>query len=167
MYIQRYLTDSLLTEAASKVRQVLQKADDGEKTYKDHLEEYAAECSFVYSGDMLLNYCVQKFLPTTKHNVAEACLSMTINQRSSLSNEVGLAEAEGKTYRARTMTYGRTPTPWATRQPVMPTDNSSTFERDGYSTEASMPLQWDTSPLLLMPTEGAYRRFNPVELSSR
>lgn len=140
-YIQRYLTDLLLTEAASKVRQILQKADDGEKTYKDHLEEYAAECSFVYSDDMLVNYYIQTFLPTTKHTVAEACLSMTINQRSSLSNEVHLAQAEGKTYRARTMTYGRTPTPWATRQPVMPINNSLIFEREGYSTGASMSLQ--------------------------
>lgn len=77
---------------------------------------------------------------------------MPIDQQSSLSNVVRLAQVEGQTHSERTMTYGRTATSRATRDPIMLIDNVLNFERDGYNTGPPRPLQRDTSPLLLMPS---------------
>lgn len=64
--------DSVLTKAANKVTQICQKTDEDEKTYEDLLEEYSAECSFVYLDDMLVNYYVPGLLSTSRDTVMEA-----------------------------------------------------------------------------------------------
>lgn len=64
--------DSVLTKAANKVTQIRQKTDEDEKTYRDLLEEYSTECSFVYLDDMLVNYYVQGLLSTSRSTVMEA-----------------------------------------------------------------------------------------------
>lgn len=75
-----------------------------QKNYGDRWDEYAAEGSLAYCGDMLVKYCVQERILTTRGTVT-AALHRTMDQRSSLFRVVRLAQAKGQTCRARTALY--------------------------------------------------------------
>lgn len=54
-YLQRYLTDSILTDSANRVTEIRQQPEEDDQNYGEHAEEYATECSSVYSDDMLVS----------------------------------------------------------------------------------------------------------------
>lgn len=104
-YLQRYLADLVLTEAAKKVTQIRQQPEKEERNYGGHLEEYAAACSSVYSDDSLVSLNVQGLPPTARITVTESLHRTNIDQPAFLSSVACLAQAEDEAYRARAALY--------------------------------------------------------------
>lgn len=76
---------------------------------------------------------------------------MIIDQASSLSIVVGLAQAEGRTYRTRTAFYRKTVTLRASRKPVMLIANPLDEPLEDYSTGPPSRFEPEQDPFSLLP----------------
>lgn len=149
--LHRYLTSPVIFEAAIIVTQIRQQPDKDEKTYSDHLEEYAAECSSAHSDDMLVNHSFQGLLSNTRDTATEVLHRMTIKQSFSLPDVVCFAQAEGQTYRAQTNMYEKAATLRSNRRLVVLIAKSLDRPFASYRTGPPTLLDSELDPLLLMP----------------
>lgn len=71
--------------------------DEDEEAYEGQLDECALKCSSVSLDYMLVNHYAQDLLLATLDMVNKAFYRMTVDQRTSQSNVVRLAQAKDKT----------------------------------------------------------------------
>ena len=107
--LERYLTDDVIADAHNRVITAAQDTAETELEFADRLEQYADNCSGVYTDAGLTHQFLRGLLPTTRAIVAERVRQLPTAEQTNFSVVRRIANAEGTTYRARATAAAQVP----------------------------------------------------------